>query len=113
MNAKEELLKFLKDKAPLKCAIISAGNTEDTYKGKFVLKLKYKLADYKKFLNKINFEYDNGQGGQELFGIVWLTDGTWLTRGEYEDPGYDDDEYGLGFEFWEHNLVPDVYAECL
>lgn len=47
------------------------------------------------FLEAINVNYDNGYGGQELFGTVWFTDGTWSTRGEYD-----------GSEWWEHHSCP-------
>jgi len=40
-------------------------------------------------------QYDSGYGEQKLFGIVWLQDGSWLTRGEYD-----------GKEWWEHNKRP-------
>ena len=45
----------------------------------------------------MNFEYDNGFGGQELYGTIWLKDGTWCTRGEYD-----------GSEWWEHHERPDI-----
>lgn len=39
--------------------------------------------------------YDNGYGGQELFGTIVYKDGTWLERGEYD-----------GSEWWEHRKLP-------
>jgi len=95
-NAKNELLEVLKGIAPLKCAIISNGQKN------VVLKLNYSKAKYDKFLSEIDFEYDNGYGGQELFGTVWLDDNTWLSRGEYD-----------GSEWWVHNVLPDVPVKCL
>lgn len=47
-----------------------------------------------------SIEYDSSYGGQELFGTVWLTDGTWLSRGEYD-----------GSEWWEHNVRPPIPDE--
>ena len=52
------------------------------------------LEDFKDFMN---FEYDNGFGGQRLFGTIWLKDGTWCTRGEYD-----------GSEWWEHHKRPNI-----
>lgn len=49
------------------------------------------LAD----ISNLNIEYDDGFGGQELFGIVRFKDGTWFTRGEYD-----------GSEWWEYHAVP-------
>jgi len=48
----------------------------------------------------LDFEYDNGYGGQELFGNVWYTDGTWSERGEYD-----------GSEWWEHKVCPPIPEE--
>lgn len=41
--------------------------------------------------------YDNGFGGQELYGNVVFTDGTWLERGEYD-----------GLEWWDHKSLKNV-----
>ena len=53
------------------------------------------LAD----IERLNFDYDAGYGGQELFGIVKYKDGTWATRGEYD-----------GSEWWEYHDAP-TYEE--
>ena len=42
-----------------------------------------------------SIDYDNGYGGQELFGTIVFKDGTWLERGEYD-----------GSEWWEHRKLP-------
>ena len=42
-------------------------------------------ADEIKFLETLDsINYDNGYGGQELFGNIVFKDGTWLERGEYD-----------------------------
>lgn len=41
--------------------------------------------------------YNAGYGSQELFGTVWLSDGSWLVRAEYD-----------GAEWWEHRTVPPI-----
>lgn len=46
-------------------------------------------------LPRLNFEYNNGYGSQELEGTVWYTDGTWSERAEYD-----------GSEGWEHRECP-------
>jgi hypothetical protein len=43
----------------------------------------------------LDFNYDSGFGGQELFGTVWYLDGTWSDRREYD-----------GSEWWEHQVCP-------
>ena len=39
--------------------------------------------NYVYILPDIDKEYDDGYGGQELYGTIWYKDGTWSTRGEY------------------------------
>jgi len=52
--------------------------------------------DEHKFLETLaSIDYDNGYGGQELFGTIVFKDGTWLERGEYD-----------GSEWWEHRKLP-------
>ena len=101
-NAKTELLEALKETSSIKCALISKGYYDwDEDKKKIVLKLSYSENDYEQFLKELDFEYDSGYGGQELYGTVWLEDNTWLSRGEYD-----------GSEWWEHNVLPTIPEEC-
>jgi hypothetical protein len=96
-NAKTELQEYLKDKAKIKCAKI---HREDSYGepvNDYKLSLNYTDADLEKFFASLDFQYDSGYGGQELHGIVWLEDGTWFSRGEYD-----------GSEWWEHNVLPSI-----
>jgi hypothetical protein len=97
MNAKQELLRELNTLSPvtIKCAII------DLISPGLHIYLKVG-GDLDTFLNQLNFEYSAGQGSQELYGIVWLSDGTWLTRGEYD-----------GSEWWVHCTVPQIPPELL
>ena len=100
MNAKNELLQELEGKN-IKCAQIA----HDYYrmeKKEINLKVNFSENDFKEFLNKLDFEYDDGFGTQELHGLVWLEDGTWLSRHEYD-----------GAENWEHNKLPEIPTELL
>lgn len=101
-NAKEELLKLLEGKAKVKCATITNGDEWDEDKKDILLKVGYSENEWTKFLKSLNFDYDSGYGGQELFGTVWLEDGAWCTRGEYD-----------GSEWWEHNQLPEIPSELL
>ena len=56
--------------------------------------------DWSLFLKSIDRVYDNGYGGQNLFGRIWYSDGTWSEREEYD-----------GSEWWEHNYCPSIPAE--
>ena len=46
-------------------------------------------------LPRLEFDYHNGYGGQELEGTIWYSDDTWSERGEYD-----------GSEWWEHRECP-------
>ena len=52
------------------------------------------------FIDSLDFDYDSGYGAQELYGTVWLSDGSWLMRGEYD-----------GSEWWERMFAPPVPPE--
>jgi hypothetical protein len=103
MNAKNELLKEIKNKAKIKCALIKNeyGYEENEVKI-IVLKINYSEKEYEKFFEELDFNYDSGYGGQELFGTVWMEDGTWIERGEYD-----------GSEWWNYKSLPTIPNECL
>ena len=65
-----------------------------------VLKQNWNNDEWLKFSTILNFIYDNGYGRQEVFGIVWLTDGAWLERYEYD-----------GAENWELKKLPTIPVE--
>jgi len=97
MNAKQEFLNHIGNSVVL-CAIIKIG--DDHHGTQFIdthLTTGYTNEEWEKFLSDIDVEYDSGYGGQELFGTIWFTDGTWSQRGEYD-----------GSEWWEHYILPDI-----
>ena len=100
MNAKEEFLRKLSDinktVGDIKCATIKDENFGST-KEYAKLNVNFNTEDYSNFLRSLDFNYDSGYGVQELGGLVWFTDNTWLSRGEYN-----------GSEWWVHNKVPEV-----
>lgn len=103
-NAKEEMLELLKGKE-IKCAkIINSGSIWlDTPECKtIILKVDYTTDDYERFLKELDFNYDSGYGGQELYGTVWFKDDTWAGRGEYD-----------GSEWWEEYSLPEIPKELL
>lgn len=91
INAKEELLNHIEDRE-VEYVYITVGDpfyyeTLELYKGTL-----------EEVLPKLeNVVYDSGFGLQELFGIIWYTDGTWSERGEYD-----------GSEWWEHRKRPEI-----
>lgn len=89
MNAREELTKHVADREVKYVYITHGGPYNDdrtTIRGTLP-----------EVLPLLDFEYDNGYGGQELFGNIWYTDGTWSERGEYD-----------GSEWWEHKVCPAI-----
>lgn len=106
MNAKKEFLEEVQDKK-VKCAWVGGPErynqfTDSYYQNKIFLKINYSESDYEEFLESLDYEYDNGYGGQELYGIIWYEDGTWSSRGEYD-----------GSEWWEYNKCPEIDQNCL
>lgn len=65
-----------------------------------VLKQNWNNDEWLKFLTILNFNYDRGYGRQELFGVVWLTDGACLERDEF-----------YGAEEWALKKLPTIPAE--
>lgn len=102
MNAKDELVQVVAGTdTNIRCAFISYeyefDYRTDPDSKYFELKEGYAEVELDAFLDSLDFEYDNGYGGQQLFGTVWLTDGTWMERGEYD-----------GSEWWEHRVCPTI-----
>ena len=61
----------------------------------------YIPEEYEEFLQKIDREYDAGYGTQHLTGIIWLKDGNWIVREEYD-----------GSELWSHKSLPEIPEKC-
>ena len=99
MNAREELLSKVSID-DIDCSMIEYVEYKWMYK-KYTDKKKTialsSSGDRDAFLKQLDFEYNDGFGTQELFGIVWLKDGTWLERAEYD-----------GSEWWKHKEQPEI-----
>jgi hypothetical protein len=103
VNAKTEFLGHTQDKEVL-CVSIThqdCWNNKSTIRN-IKLKHGYTLEDYELFIQSLDFNYDSGYGGQELFGTIWYKDGTWCDRGEYD-----------GSEWWNHHMCPVIPKELL
>lgn len=102
-NAKEEFLRLVEDLPKVKCAhIVYGADYWGNEQKKILLPVNYTPEEYDKFLSELDFNYDNGYGGQELFGYIWMVDGTWCERGEYD-----------GSEWWEYKSSPEIPNELL
>ena len=108
-NAKQEFLNHIgqinttfgiKSRKVL-CATIQKGDDygddEEIIERTFILTTGYNQEDWNQFLSKLDFMYDSGYGGQEVFGTIWYVDGTWSEREEYD-----------GSEWWRYQSCPDI-----
>lgn len=101
MNAKQELLRQVQGKglvcAELRLGFVYALEDEDNPPQSFCLKQDYSETDLEVFLKSIDFNYDDGYGGQELHGFIWHTSNTWSERYEYD-----------GSERWDFKEIPPI-----
>jgi hypothetical protein len=99
MNCKEEFLSEIYGRELL-CAAIRY----DSFKVKktAVLPVGFIGSDSERFLDELDFEYENGFGSQHVFGIIWYVDGTWSERRECN-----------GLEWWEYRSCPKIPKELL
>jgi hypothetical protein len=103
-NAKQEFLHNI-DIENIKCVEITYNpsglwemyDEESPLSKSIFLKQNYSNQDLMNFLENLDFNYDSGFGGQELYGTIWLKDGTWYTRGEYD-----------GSEWWQYHCCPTI-----
>jgi hypothetical protein len=99
MNAREEFIKHIGSRKVL-CVGIQRGDYGYDESVVYNLTTGWDSEDWSKFLSNLDFEYDCGYGGQNLFGTIWYADGTWSDRGEYD-----------GSEWWEYHECPNIPAE--
>lgn len=90
MNTKEEFLEHIKGKSKIICATIYFKYKECYY----ILKEGHTKTEFVDFYTSLDFEYDNGFGGQELYGII-LFENSYSDRWEYD-----------GSEGWRNNKKP-------
>ena len=86
INAKEELIKHIGDRA-VKHVCIAYGYFD---------RVRYE-GSLDKVLPRLDFDYNNDSGTQRLYGHIWYEDGTWSERRE------DDCS-----EWWRHVKRPEI-----
>ena len=92
MNAKDELMIALFETgSQILCAEVRCNDSL------YRIQVDHIEENLSAFLKSLDFEYDSGYGVLELCGTVWLKDGTWMDRGEYD-----------GSEWWEHHKLPEI-----
>jgi hypothetical protein len=109
MNAKQEFLQHINYTGSnhnsvinyytsnVLCVEITIGKPYVEQTKESFLTTGYSIEEWEQFLSDIDKEYDEGYGGQELFGTIWYKDGTWSTRSEYD-----------GSEWWDYHSVPEI-----
>jgi hypothetical protein len=101
MNARRELIESIKGiNANVTCWSIKYAPFGYDADVESILKKGYSDEEFNAELNKLDFEYDDGYGSQEVYGFVIFDDNSWLERGEYD-----------GSEWWVHQKTP-VLPEC-
>lgn len=97
-NARAEFEKHIENRL-VACASLCLGDPSFSYRADDVKRVYlypgYTPEDYADFLRRIDGNYDAGYGGQNLFGTIWYTDGTWSDRAKYD-----------GAEWWEYRSCP-------
>jgi hypothetical protein len=95
MNALQELTGhvFKIDAAIIAARVVLVDTSFD--ETKITLHDGHSLPAKVAFLQAIDIDYDNGYGSQWIQGTVWLSDGSWLERREYD-----------GSEWWNHCTMP-------
>jgi hypothetical protein len=112
MNAKQEFLDIIEDIEVL-CAVIDVKGdqfdkpylqnyTMPVVKSKhLILPINFSKEEYENFLNELNFKYDNSWGHWYMNGTIWLKNGRWIERLEYD-----------GSEWWKLVQAPNIPKEC-
>ena len=93
-NAKEEFL-FRTNGKQVICAEIEYVPSNSTIQINLMVGHTDQMLE--NFLNKLDFNYDEGYGTQYLYGTIWFSDGSWMERYEYD-----------GSESWTYCSVPEV-----
>lgn len=96
-NAKAEFLDHTEDVEVEAACITNYDDFMSSTGKKFVLNPGYSSVEFDEFCDKLDFEYDDGYGSQELYGTIWYIDGTWSTRSEYD-----------GSEWWTRHTRPEI-----
>ena len=96
MNAKSEFLLHIQSRELLCCQIYH-GDEHGKGRKEFILTTGYTKDEYITFIESLDFEYDSGFGGQEIFATIWYKDGTWSDRWEYD-----------GSEGYQYNICPNI-----
>ena len=81
LNAKDELIRIIGTPVKLKCASLTYGQDPRWYPDgdhrTIILPVNYTDEEILSFIERMDFDY--GSSHYDLYGTVWLKDGSWLT----------------------------------
>jgi hypothetical protein len=81
INAKKEILELLDQKKIICANIRFCALTNKEESRNITLKVNYNRADYIRFFNSLDFDYeDKAYSAQQLFGVIWFNNNTWAER---------------------------------
>ena len=89
INAKQELVDHIGDRE-VRYVSVTLGD-------EFSKVRKHVEGALAEVLPQLDFCYDSGYGGQNLYGTIWYKDGTWSNRDEYD-----------GSEWWAYRKCPEL-----
>ena len=101
INARSEFIEHVLGKTVMCARILKEDFTEEKQEIA-TLQVGFNEAEYRAFLDKLNFEYDDGYGTQELLGNIWYRNGTWSERYEYD-----------GSEEWKYKQCPQIPSKMV
>lgn len=97
VNLKYETLSAIsRSKGSVVWAVINKGDNE------YILRPCYTKEEYREWLESLDFEYDDANGFQEIYGKIGLDNMKWLERKEYD-----------GSEYWEICQIPQFPQQYL
>ena len=99
-NAKAEILAALPEGLQILAAVVECLPFGQDGVKAMRLPKGHTAEQLEAFLASLDFDYDAGYGMQELYGTVWLSDGSWLMHSEHD-----------GSEWWEHMFAPPIPPE--
>lgn len=94
LNARQELEEHLKE---WNLTLLAAEIQIDNPKRNPILYPDHTEEELATFYEQLDFEYDNGYGSQNIFGILWFTNGHYSDRLEYD-----------GSECWQYHEPPSL-----
>ena len=106
MNAQAEFLSHIMELPDVKAVTIMVDDEgyglNPEHIRIFNLREGFTDEEHTRFIEDLDFEYNNSYGTQHLFGKIWFTDGSWSDRYEYD--GSECWDYHSPTNVWHYNM---------